>query len=190
MRRYLNWHLVRFARSHVAARSRRGRITPLSSNNGGGSPRISYRAICIAQNIPGLQRHRPLRQGAFAIPPPGAGVRGKRFPICTDLPSPSLPPAVAEGDNALKRNRGWRREIRISQRFRVSDAAVSWREWSWRPAVTKVHRVAHARRGCPLSNSRRERKGVFFPALAFGEVCRSAPPGAHPPSPTEAESEE
>ena len=74
--------------THVAARSRRGGKCPSIATTAGGSPRISYRAKCIAQKSPSLQRHRSQRQGAFAIPPPGAGVRGLPLPIWADRRSP------------------------------------------------------------------------------------------------------
>ena len=80
------------------------------------------------------------------LPPPGAGVRWQRPPIRADRRSSLTTASSRGGANALKRNSGWRREFRISRRFHVSDAAVSWPEWSQRPAATEARRASHTRR--------------------------------------------
>ena len=151
----------------------------------------------VAENNRGPQTHTRLEMRVShqssnrgnrrrGIPPPGAGVRWQRPPIRTDRRSPLTTASSRGGTNALKRNRGWRREFRISQRFNVSDATVSWPEWGQRPTETEAHR-ARIRGGCLLSNSRRER---VISLSHFGEVCRNAPPGANRLSPAAVKSEE
>ena len=71
---------------------------------------------------------------------------------------PSLPPAVAEGNKALKRNRGWRREFRTRQRIAVIDAAESWPEWRQRAPRQKSGRASRRRGEDPMGHSARKGK--------------------------------
>ena len=133
--------------SHIAARSRRVGITSLNSNNSeGGSenqiPRHMYRAKEARVATPSIAAPGRVRNSASR----------RRCPVATstNLGRPPHPPHYRQqsrrGNKALKRNCGRRREFRISQRFNVSGAAVSWPEWDQRPAAKEAHCASHARR--------------------------------------------
>ena len=65
------------------------------------------------------------------------------------------------GNNAPKRNQGWRREFRISQRFAVIDAAVSRPERRRPPRRDRrLGRVSPGRRDAPSMQSRGDRNCV------------------------------
>ena len=73
----------------------------------------------------GNGRRRSRRLNSIDLPPPGAGVGELSFQICAARrSSPTTASSRDETIKPLKRNRGWRREFRISRRSMVIDAAA------------------------------------------------------------------
>ena len=124
-----------------------GRLFPQKRNFGGRLGRlIGYRATGIARKAPPVCKATTYLARKTTRPDPAVGQKEKeiatpslvrspasrrRCPRDTfpNLHRPSQIPHYRQksrrGNRALKLNRGWRREFRISQRFMVIDAAVS-----------------------------------------------------------------